>query len=159
MSQLPEIAMIGLQEGIDTPSLLILAGLNENEYSSIIEEYFRKTLTELNIILPDKRQAALEYALAVTDEIIEGKKEIIKGTQEIISNAIYSYDFYSETKEFCYDSIGFEHIYELFDTYDELLNADRPWKRNKTNEELMNEVKEELLIELKKWKDRNKNSA
>ena len=157
--QLPDIGIKGLEEGLDTPSLCILAGLDKNENPFQIEQYFRLTLEELKIELPDKRQAALEYALAILDEILEGKKEIIQGTKEIYCNAIDSYDFFSETKDFCYDSIGFEAVYGLYDTYDDLLDADIPWQNGKTNEQLMVEVKEELWGELKKWKEKIENGA
>ena len=154
--QLPDIGVKGLEEGLDTPSLCILAGLSKNENPFQIEHYFKQTLEELNIALPDKRQAALDYAFAILDEILEGKKEIIQGAKEIYCNAIDSYDFFSETKFFCYDSIGFEAVYGLFVTYNDLSNANRPWQKYKTNEQLMSEVKEELWDELRKWKDKVK---
>jgi hypothetical protein len=150
--QLPDIGVIGLQEGLDTPSIRILAGLSKNENPFQIEQYFRQSLKELKIELPDKRQAALELALAIVDEILEGKKDIIEGTSEIKYKAIDSYDFHSENKQYCYDSIGFHTAYGLYDTYDELSTADRPWEVEKTNEQLMKEVKEQLLEELRKWK-------
>ena len=157
--QLPDIAVQGLEEGLDTPSLCILAGLSKNENPFQIEHYFKLTLEELKIELPDRRQAALEYALAVVDEILKGEKEIIQGTKEIRCNAIDSFDFYSDNKEYCYDSIGFEAIYGLFVTYYDLLETDHPWDKLKTNEQLMIEVKAELLDELKKWKEKMENGA
>lgn len=153
--QLPDIGVKGLEEGFDTPSLCILAGLNKNESPSQIEHYFNMTLDELKIELPDKRQAAIEYAFAIVDEILEGKKDVIEGSREIRYKAIDSYDFFSESKKYCYDSIGFESAYGLFDTYDELSNADRPWQKGKTNQQLMLETKAELFEELKKWKNKN----
>lgn len=155
--QLPDIGVTGLEEGLDTPSLYILAGLSKNESPFQIDHYFKLTLEELNIRLPDKRQAAIEYAIAIVDEILDGKKDVIIGTREIRYKAIDSYDFFSESKQFCYDSIGFETAYGLFDTFEELSNADRPWQTKKTNEELMTKTKAELLEELKKWKDKIKN--
>lgn len=152
--QLPEIGVIGLEEGFDTPSLSILAGLNRNESPLQIEHYFRMTLVELKIVLPDKRQAAIEYAFAIVDEIIEGKKDVIDGTREIRYKAIDSYDFFSESEKYCYDSIGFESVYSLFDMYDELSIADRPWQKGKTNQQLMTETKAELFEKIKNWKDK-----
>jgi len=158
-NQLPDIGVKGLEEGLDTPSLCILAGLSKNDNPFQIENYFKLTLEELRIELPDRRQAALEYAFAILDEILEGKKDIILGTKEIYCDAIGSYNFFSETKDFCYDSIGFEVVYGLFDTYDDLSNADIPWQNDKTNEQLMVEVREELWGELKKWKEKIENGA
>ena len=148
--QLPEIGMTGLEEGLETPSLCILAGLSKNENPFQIEHYFKQTLEELKIELPNKRQAAINYSLAIVEEILEGKKDVIEGTREIRYKAIGSYDFFSESKQYCYDSIGFETAYGVFDTYDELSTADRPWQTEKTNEQLMSEVKQQLIEELKK---------
>jgi hypothetical protein len=157
--QLPDIAVQGLEEGLDTPSLCILAGLGKNESPFQIEHYFQLTLDELKIQLPDRRQAAIEYSLAIVDEILDGEKDIIKGLHEIHYNAIESFDFFSETNEYCYDSIGYETVYGLFYTFDELMNADRPWQSAKSNEQLMIETKAQLFEELKKWKDKMENSA
>ena len=157
--QLPDIGLVGLEEGLDSPSLYILAGLSQSENPFQIDHYFKQTLRELNIPLPDKRQAALEYALAIVDEIVKEKKDVIDGTREIRYKAIDSYDFFSESKQYCYDSIGFEKAYGLFDTFDELSNADRPWQTDKTNEQLIQATKTELLEELKRWHDKLKNGA
>lgn len=157
--QLPGIGVTGLEEGLDTPSLCILAGLSKSESPFEIDHYFKLTLEELNIKLPDKRQAAIEYAMAIVDEILDGKQDVIIGTREIRNKAIDSYDFFSESKQYCYDSIGFETAYGLFDTFNELSNADILWQTEKTNEQLMTETKTELFEELKKWKDKIKNGA
>jgi hypothetical protein len=158
IDQLPNIGVIGLEEGLDTPSLCILAGLSKNESPFQIDHYFKQTLEELNIKLPDKRQAAIEYAMGIVDDILDGKKDIIIGTTEIRYNAIDSYDFFSESKQFCYDSIGFETAYGLFDTIDELSCSNGPWQTEKTNEQIA-ETKTELYEELKKWKEKIKNGA
>jgi hypothetical protein len=80
---LPKLAVTAMEEGIDSPSLHILAGLEKAEDSLTFERYFFLALKELAIQLPDKRQAALIYALAIAEEIISGKKELIAGIAEI----------------------------------------------------------------------------
>ena len=122
---------------MDTPSLCILAGLDKNENPFQIEQYFKLALEELKFELPDRRQAAIEYSLEIVDEILDGEKDIIKGLSEIHFNAIESFDFFSETKEYCYDSIGYEIVYALFDTYEDLADVDYPWQVDKTNAQLM----------------------
>lgn len=154
--QLPKLAVVVLEDGLQSPSLCILAGLSKDESPSLIEHYFKLTLEELNIVLPNKREAAIEYALTIVDEILAGEKEIISGSRELVYKAIGAYDFYSESKQYSYDSIGFEKAYGLFDTFEELNKADKPWQKEKTNEELMEEAKAELLEELRKWRDKMK---
>ena len=102
--------------------------------------------------MPKPREAALEYALAIVEEIEEGKKEIIDGVKEIRYNSIDSYDFFGETEKYCYDSIGFEKVYGLFVNYEDLSDAEYRWQKNKTNDQLMNEVKNDLFEEIIKWK-------
>jgi len=157
--QLAMVGVTGLQEGLDSPSLCILAGLSKNENPHQIEYYFKRTLEELNIALPDRRQAAIEYAFGIVDEILLGKKDLINGMKEIYQSAISSYDFESETKNYVYDSISFETAYGLFVTHEELMQADRPWQIEKTNEQLMVETKTELFEELKKWKKKMVNGT
>jgi hypothetical protein len=106
--------------------------------------------------MPNKRQAALEYACAIADEIISGEKELIAGVSEIKNNAIDSYDFWSETKHYGYDSIFFEKVYGLYVEYDDLLDAKVDWTKDKSNEELMLEVKEQMFDELIKWSEKTK---
>jgi hypothetical protein len=91
--------------------------------------------------LPDIRKAAIEYALAIVDEIVESQKDVIDGIREIHDKALNSYDFPSENKQYCYDSIGFENAYGLFVSFDELSNADVPWQTGKTNKQLMDEIR------------------
>lgn len=64
--------------------------------------------------------------MAIVEEILDNKKGVIIGTRKIHYMAIDSFDFFSESKQYCYDSIGFETAYELFDTFDKLSNADKP---------------------------------
>lgn len=152
-SQLPEIGLLGLQEGLETESILILAGLCKNDNPFEIQEYFDKALEELNIRLPEKKQAALIYAIGLIEEIEKGKLEIIKGVYEIKNNAIDSYDFFDESEKYCYDSIGFEKIYGLFDDYFEVKECGEQWNEKKKGK-LTKEIKSELLTELIKWKEK-----
>ena len=158
LRSLPDIAMLALEQNLDTPSLRILAGLSDNENEFVIDRYFKDTLKELSIDLPDKRQAAIEVALAIAEEIFEGKQEVFKGVQNIKWKAIDAYPFFEESKHYCYDSIGFEKVYGLFDTIDDLKNAgSTQWQIDKTNQELENELTKELLTELAAWASRMKN--
>ncbi len=154
ISQLPDIAVLGLKEGFESASLLILAGLSPNENSFQIEDYFNRALKELSIELPEKRQAAIQFGIAIIDEVIAGKIDVINGTKRIIDEIIYKDHLFSENKEFCYDGIGFAAAYGLYYTYDDLSVADHQWQIIKSNEELMIEVKKELFEELRKWREK-----
>lgn len=154
--QLPEIAIIGMEEGLNSPSLYILAGLEKNESPFQVEHYFKLALDELHIILPDKRTAALEYALAIAEHVINGKIPLMTGLLEIRYEAIDSYNFYEESKKLLFDSIGFERINGLFEAHFDLSDAFHQMHKDKTNEQLIIETEADLLIELKKWIERFK---
>jgi hypothetical protein len=53
--QLPGIAYLAMVEGLDSPSLCILAGLEKNEDFYVIDRYFKLALKELDISIPDRR--------------------------------------------------------------------------------------------------------
>jgi len=147
----PELAIAGLLDGYDSKYLGILAGMKRTDEISELRKYLKWTMEELNIDFPTKREAALLYSSGILNDILDNKIEIIKGVSEIKNYAVCSYDFFSESDKYCYDSIGFEHIYGLFveyyDSLDEL----------KVDKEYLVEIKTKMLAELKKWNLKLKN--
>lgn len=150
--QLPELAMQGLMEGMESESLVVLAGMSKYDNAFEIQEYFEKSLLELKIDLPNKRQAAIIFALGLIEEIEKGKLDLIKGIYKIKNAAIDSYDFIDESDKFCYDSIGFEIIYGLFDEYFEVVECGDKWNKEKKGK-LSEKIKSDLFNELLKWKE------
>lgn len=147
---LPQLAIAALLEGYDTPALIILAGLDKTDEAFEKEKYFNEVLKELNISILSKRDACISYALVITDEIIAGRKEVIKGVDEIYRQAILNYDFYSENKNYVYDSINFERVYGLYNDYDDLQDT---WMDDEiSKQEMIEEIKGELLEELIVWR-------
>ncbi len=146
-SQLPEIALYGLKENLKSESLEILASMSKLDNGFEILEYFDKAIFELNYKLPDKRTASLIYSEAIIDEIIKGEKEVLIGLSEIVNNAIRKYDFYSESVNYLYDSIGFSKVYGLYDDYTDNIDDEN------IKIEIIKELEPELLI----WKSRIKN--
>lgn len=151
VDRLPQIAYVGLEEGYESPSLIILAGIEKAESSEVTEQYLNQAITELSIIIPDIRTLAVEHAIFLADAIVLNKTDIIKGVSEILNKAFYKYDFRPEDNKFVYDSISFENVYSLYDTYNDLFDAEFDWTDGKSNKELMIEIKEKLLVELERW--------
>lgn len=150
--QLPQVAYKGLEEGFDSPSLVMLAGIEKGESSFVVEKHFKAALIELNIDIPDKRSAALEYATIIAQEIIDGKKNVFEGVGEIIYKVIRRGDFESYTTLYIYDGIFFERVYGLYYEYDGLENDLMHVSGDKSREQLILETRHDLLEELKKWK-------
>lgn len=70
-----------LENGTDSPSLRVLAGLDVPRAGDTeeIELYFKRSLAELNIAVPSKRQAIDAYASDITEGIINGTIEPRQG--------------------------------------------------------------------------------
>ena len=154
--EMPEFAYSGMKEGYDSPSLHILAGLEGIEDSCETDKYFKSALSELNLIIPDSRQAVLLYASALAEQIINNKTDVYLGVKEIIDTAISKYDFNSENKQHVYDSIFFGEVYSTYYAYEDVSNNhltyyNTDWIKNKSNEELVIEVKATLFEALKVW--------
>lgn len=150
-TSLQTIALEALDEGLDSPSLRILAGLANNEYPSIVDHYFYETLKELEIELPNKKTAAIEVAVWIVDEINAGRKSVFEGTKELIDKTINVIAGDKKNTFYAYDSIAFEKAYGLFYTIDDLQDVPSPWMGGRPVKDLEEAATMELLIELKKW--------
>ena len=145
---MPFIALQALEQGLDSPSLRILAGLRDDENEFIIRRYLEDTLRELSIELPNKRQAAILVAVSIANDIFEGQRPIFEGVEDIIRKAIDTYPFHEEAIHHRYDSIGFDKVYVMFLNVESFRDCGSP------NEAL----EQELLMELRKWSMRMRNS-
>lgn len=151
----PKLAIAGIIEGVESKYLGILAGMYRTDETSELRKYLKRTIEELNIELPNKRDAALLYSSGILDEILSGKKDLIKGIKEIENSALNSYDFRAETNKYLYDSIGFERAYGLYDGYIDLMDS----LQTKTIKKEMEELEIELSAEIKKWRLKLKNGV
>lgn len=66
-----EWAVGALVDGKDSPSLRILAGLDENSSSFEVEEYYRRARRELSLPEPTEEEALREYAVHLSRQILE----------------------------------------------------------------------------------------
>jgi hypothetical protein len=150
-SDLPKVGIVGLESGLDSESLIILAGLSEKDNLFEIDAYFKKALDELEIQLPDKRTAAIDVITYYADLIKNKQIDSYLGIEKIVDEVLYKTDLFDKSEKYVYDYIGFEKIYGLYDTCCELECADRPRDKEKTNDELIEDCKRDIIIEIKKW--------
>jgi hypothetical protein len=147
----PELALVGILEGYGSKHLGYLAGMKRTDEISKLRKHLSLSLTELEGDIPSTREAGLLYSSGIVDEVLKGEKEIIKGVYEIKNYALFSnYDFFSESEKYCFDTIGFESIYSLFNVYYDLLATDNP------KQEKLHEIEKNILAELKIWNDKLK---
>jgi hypothetical protein len=149
-NQVPEMSYVAFEEGYESPSLWILAGLEKNEDQYIIDKYLQLSVNEMGIEIPDKRNATLQYANALAGEVIKEERDLIAGIEEII-RVLKNYNFESETQQFVFDSIFFQRVYGEYCQYEDLMDSIVDWK---SNEELIKDFKVELLNELKAWNEK-----
>ncbi|PTR00918.1 hypothetical protein C8P68_101147 [Mucilaginibacter yixingensis] len=142
---LPLIAYNALLKGLDSPSLVILAGMSANDTFYDLTHYFKLALKEIGIAIPSKRDACIIYALSIADDIFSEKIDLAKGASKMYYEAINRFDFNSETQRYAYDSIGFEQVYSLLMEYEDTLDS---WPINET---LQQEIINELSVALRKW--------
>ncbi len=155
-SQLPDIAISGLEEDLESESLLILAGMSKNDNSFEIARYFNKMLEELGTELPSKLEAAnVLITLYLNKMVSEPENGFDLMTK--IHNEIYHANEWSQTnpelkKEFVGEELGLQHLYtwyrELQDFGDGsmlLYHNDLPPKEQKKKFE------SHLIKEAKNW--------
>ena len=76
------VAVEALQDGCDSPSLRILAGLTAAEVDEA-RVLFERALFEMNIIVPSKRNAVMRLALEIAKEILAGRTDAYVGAKKI----------------------------------------------------------------------------
>ncbi|NIG54877.1 hypothetical protein [Chitinophaga sp. Cy-1792] len=152
-SDLPDIAVIGLREGYDTPALVILAGLDKNESSFVMNDYFEKAIQELELaeVLSGKKRAALLLVRGLRNRILKREIDVCDGCYFIFHKILSFTDIRILDQKFTYDGIGLAEVYGIYDTIGELKNSSMNWSENKTNEQLMEEEEERLMAALSGW--------
>ncbi|RYY77721.1 MAG: hypothetical protein EOO69_13580 [Moraxellaceae bacterium] len=150
--QLPGIAVSALEEGLDSPSLRILAGLPESTNPFQIKSYLKLAMTELEIGEPDLRTAALIYSAGLARQIVDGQLPVLKGVAKIRWHALDKYDFFAESRVYVYDSIRFSSIYGLYVSLDELPQVYDQLQTEKTLEEEQAWLETQIRSELKAWR-------
>lgn len=136
-SELPAIAALAIEEGYESDSLFILAGLNSQDDPKEIVRYFTKSLNELKIKLPNTlnaRSTLLEYFL---EGIISGSMSLEESLNAIINKLVYPF-------EEAASELFFKELYALSVEYLEL---------SEEQEKLKIELRNQIIIEAKKLID------
>lgn len=114
----PEIAITALNEGIESESLYILAGMSESDNVFELQHYFDKCLNELGLIIPDKYTSAqLLLSYYLTKMIIE-PNSAYKTMSIIDSQITKKIDWETELKltdvKYVGEELGLEKIYTWY---------------------------------------------
>jgi hypothetical protein len=150
IESIPELAASTLEEGLDSPSLRILAGITQNDAEEI-RKYLLRTINELEIECPSKEQSAWLLIEHYIKQIIENKIDPHAGIHLIIWKIYHNMDWFSENDKFDGGSIGMQRLYGFCVTYDELSESSHRWDKKKTNLELLAELRQEIIEASKEY--------
>jgi len=106
---LPRIAQEALEEGLDSPSVRMLAG-EQNPIMSDAGPVFEQVLIELSVAIPQRREAAIRIAKHHAEAIVSGRISAIEGARRIIGEAYHYCDELNELLAF----VGLEDQHEEF---------------------------------------------
>lgn len=76
-------AISKLEEGYDTGNLRMLASMFNEQVFLEVEGHFRRTLTELDWKIPERRECLDRYSRFVASEILEGKIAPVDGCWQL----------------------------------------------------------------------------
>ncbi len=154
-SILPEIALQGLEEGFESPSLIMLAGLSSNENPFKMEEYLKKAMQELNLNFLDKELLAFSLIRATAKKILNDEVEPYEGCQFIFEQVLDSIDLRKRDIKYVYEGIGLAEIYGLYIQIYELKYDSVLLNDLRSKEEHIEEAKEMIKSKFSEWYSNN----
>lgn len=112
---LPEFAYDAMLSGLESESLSILASMTNLDNFFERKEYFEKSLNELGLKLPQKRDAAITLLKYYLSELINNPNDCYE-IMMVIDNKIYKPVFHQETstKKYIGEEIGLERMYTWY---------------------------------------------
>ena len=152
LSQFPEIAMKALEEGIESESLVILAGINDSENSFEIREYLDCVIKELGIISHQSLSAGFVLANAYVESFKIKEIDIIECIYRIKNECWDNCQNEIESNEYLYDGIKFDKIIGPWYEYNEI-DVRTAWVKEsgKSVSQLKLEIKQDLENMILKW--------
>jgi len=154
ITQFPKIAMEQIENGIESESLIILAGMGEKDSAFEIKEYLDAAIDELNITIYKSNEAAYILANYYVQECKNGNLHINEAIYKI-KNECWESDLVKITSEkYIYDSIKFEKIIGSWYEYNEIDEfIDWVKKSKKSIPQINEELEEELYNNLLHWEN------
>lgn len=154
ISQFSDIALTGLRQGVESESLLILAGMSSIDNPFELQTYFDKSLQELGITLPNKIEAAkvlLRYYLGKMIAHPESALEVMRSVDNDVYHKVnWLKELGVKEKKFVGEELGLERLYtwyrELQDFEDDGMLL---YYNELPKEEQMQKFKEHLVEEAK----------
>jgi len=148
---LPELAMTALDEDKTSKATQILAGMSGDDNSFEVEQYFRKSLDELNIKLPSKLQSAQILIYYYLRKMLNDQTNYFE-IMTCIDNEIYgTADWVEELKiikrEYLGSELGLESMYTWYRELQDFKDGDKLFYYNNLSKEDQKSAFEKHLFE------------
>lgn len=156
-SEFPELARTGMEEGMESNALSILAGMNSNDNIFELRQYFQEMVRELNITFPDKLNSARILIKHYLSEMIEHPKDSFRLMNHV--NDIYnSHDWielYPDLEnEFLGQPLGLQNLFTWYRELSDFEDGDRLFYYNELPpKEQKEKFNEHLIEEAEIWID------
>jgi len=116
---------------------------------------FSKFLEKQGIDVPNKDEAVWQIIEHHIENILNGVSDPLESLCSLIKDVYWDYDFHTPTKEYLGDSHAIQDLIGLYWGYDDM--KERPNEiscNNKFGVEGIAELKKEILISAKEWKEK-----
>lgn len=154
LSQFPEIALKLLENGIESESLIILAGMSKQDNSFEIKEYLDRTIDELGVDIYEFNEAAFILANYYLKEFKNGNLNVGEAIVKIHGECWGNIFVEIVSEKYIYDSIKFGKIIALWFDYDEVDEYVDWVKRSKKSlNQIKTKMEEDLGSNLLLWED------
>jgi len=148
VSDLPGIAARGLEQGYDSSGLRILAAYEGTPYyPSEIRVAYDRTIRELGLAIPSRRDIAIELIEETLRQVVSGDIAAHEGAKRVAIHLYYATVPEGWVGKYVGDAIGIAALYGLQDTVDDLRESHHRWQEAKTNAELEVELLEQIRNE------------
>lgn len=115
ISQHPDIALTGLNEQMESESLVILAGMNDQDNTFELEQYFEQMLSELQIELQTKMEAANILLNFYMKLMVAEPTRAFELMTKIKNDIDDSFDWPQEdTNKYLGEELGLQHLYTWY---------------------------------------------
>jgi hypothetical protein len=151
IESIPELACDALQEGQDTPSLRILAGLNGSDTDDT-REYMKRAVEELGIVYPTLEESGWEVIRYFIDGMISGEVDPVDALRTIIWRVYHRMDGLWRDTHYVADGIGFHKLYGLYWEFDDVQEAAVPKDTEKTDR-ILGELKTAMIGAARVYRD------
>ena len=152
LREFPKIALKAIESGIESKSLLILAGMKSTDNEFEIKEYLDNVIDELSITIQESLGSAYILANSYVNSYKKGEFNIIQCIYNIKNECWDNCQNKIDSIDYLYDGIKFEKIIGPWFEYNEIDQfTDWVKKSNKSLYQIKKEIEKDLETKVLNW--------